>query len=50
MPKILTHYYPNQEANDNCLVMRPVFVGWSFKGFEPVNRPVYDSCDLFVGV
>ena len=45
-----TYYLDLSPVNDNVLVMRPVYDGWSFKGFEPVKQPIYGSCDLFVGV
>jgi len=43
-------FYPDVEANDNCVVQRPVFVGFEFKGYEVVKQPIFDPRDVFLSV
>lgn len=35
--KILECYYPDMEANDNCIVQVPVWDGWNFMGYQVVK-------------
>ena len=37
MAGILERYYPDMEANDNALVMAPMWDGWKFLGYQPVK-------------
>lgn len=37
MVKILERYYPDMEANDNAIVMAPVWDGLRFEGYQVVK-------------
>lgn len=45
MAKIFERYYPDVEANDNCLVMAPMWDGWKFLGFQPVKGNWKQPCE-----
>lgn len=51
MPTILkTTYMDFYPANENNIVLRPVYSGLSFNGFEPVKEPIFNKEDVFLGV
>lgn len=45
-----TYYLDLYSSNDNCIVQKPVFVGFEFKGYEVVKQPLYEDGVLFLGV